>query len=61
MAKPWFGCRLGPKLVNRCRPEKKDTKEHGKTLKTILEVAEGRVPHKGGQLNEKRTATMKEC
>ena len=37
MARRWCGARsarvmrcLGPKLLNRCRPEKKDTKENGK-------------------------------
>ena len=29
--------RLGPKLVNRCRPEKQDTIEQGHMLKTIKE------------------------
>ena len=27
---------LGPELMNRCRPERKDTKEHGNTLNFIL-------------------------
>ena len=31
-------CRLETKLLNRCRPEQKNTKEHGKMLKLILEL-----------------------
>ena len=36
-------CHLGPKLMNRCKPEK-DTKEHGQMLKHILELKKGEVP-----------------
>ena len=32
-----------PKLMNRCRPEKKDTKEHGQRLNIILKFEEGEV------------------
>ena len=32
--------------MNRSRPEKKDTKEHGKMIKRILLLKEGRVPAK---------------
>ena len=37
------GCRLGPKLMNRCRLEKRDTKEHWKMLKIILKLEEEEV------------------
>ena len=30
-------CRLGRKLMNRCRPEKIDTKEHGKMFLSVLD------------------------
>ena len=35
-------CRLVPKLINRCKPEKMDTKEYGK-LKRIFALEEGTV------------------
>ena len=58
-------CRLVPKLMNRCRPEKKDTDEYGNTLKIILKLEEGRVPDrnaKGWEVEgEKRRVTRQEC
>ena len=36
-------CRLGPGLMNRCRPEKIDTKQYGNMLKRILIPEERRV------------------
>ena len=38
--------RMGPKLVNCCRPEQMGTKEFGKMLKRIQTLEEGRVPAK---------------
>ena len=38
--------RLGPKLVNRCKPEQTGTKEFGKKMKGIQTLEEGRVPTK---------------
>ena len=34
----------GPKLLKRCRLEKKDMNEYGHMLKIILKLEEGRVP-----------------
>ena len=74
MARLWYGaekcvghawCRLGPKLMNHCRPEKTDTKEHGKMLKILLKLEEGRVPHgnaKGWKVEgDRRRVTRREC
>ena len=51
--------------MNRCGPEKKDTKEHGRMLRTIPKPAEGEVPDrnaKGWKVEgEIRRGTMKEC
>ena len=38
--------RMGPKLMNCCRPEQMDTKEFGKMVKRIQILEEGRVPAK---------------
>ena len=34
---------MGPKLVNCCKPEQVGTKEHGKMLKRIQVLEDGRV------------------
>ena len=58
-------CRLGPKLMNRCKPEEKGTKEHRKMLKIILKLEKGEVPDKSGKEwkvdGERRIVTRKEC
>ena len=46
-------CCVEPKLINRCRLEKKDTKEHGQMLKITLKLAKVEIldrnaQHKGG-------------
>ena len=38
--------RMGPKLMNCCKPEQVGTKEHGKMLKRIQILEDGRVPAK---------------
>ena len=38
--------RMGPKLLNCCKPEQVGTEEHGKMLKRIQIVEDGRVPAK---------------
>ena len=38
--------RMGPQLMNCCRPEQMDTKEFGKMVKRIQTLEEGRVPSK---------------
>ena len=40
---------VGTKLMNRCIPEKKDTKEHGKMLKNVLELGQGDVPDRNAE------------
>ena len=37
---------MGPKLLNYCRPDQVDTKEHDKMLKRIQILEDGRVPVK---------------
>ena len=37
---------MGPKLMNCCKPEQVGTKEHGKMLKRIQVLEDGRVPAK---------------
>ena len=37
-------CRLWPMLMNRCRPSKKDTKEHGQMSCRLLKQEQGQVP-----------------
>ena len=58
-------CRQGPKLTNRCRPEKTDTNEYLQMLRVHLKLEEGRVPGRNatGQNieGEKRKVTRKEC
>ena len=58
-------CRLGPKLMSRCRPEKMDTRGYGKMLKRIVKLEEGRVPDrnaKGWNIEGENTRfTRKEC
>ena len=46
MLRPCARQRMGPKLMNCCRPEPVDTKEHGQMLKTIQVLEDGRVPAK---------------
>ena len=41
--------RLGPKLMNRCRPESQGAKEHGNMLKIILKLEEGGVPDRSAK------------
>ena len=41
--------RVGPKLMNRCRPEQKGTKELGKMLRMIKKSQEGENPDREGQ------------
>ena len=38
---------FGPKLMNRYKPEKKGTNEHGKMLNNMIHKLEGRVPDRG--------------
>ena len=38
--------RMGPKLMNCCKPEQVGTKEYGKMLKRILFLEDGWVPTK---------------
>ena len=58
-------CRLGPKLMVRCRPEKMDTKEDGKMIKRILILEEGKVSDmisRGWKVDwEKKRVSRKEC
>ena len=44
--------RMGPKLVNCCKPEQMGTKEFGKMMKIIQILEEGRVPAKEKRLVE---------
>ena len=37
---------MGPKVTNCCKPEQMGTKEHGKMLKRIHVLKDGRVPAK---------------
>ena len=43
---------LGPKLMNRCRREKIDRKEHGEMLRRILALEEGRFLSKNARVFE---------
>ena len=51
--------------MNRCRPAKKGTNEHGKMLKIILMLEKGEVPDRYAREwkieGENRRATRKEC
>ena len=57
--------RVGPKLMNRCRPEQVGAKEHGKMVKRIQILEEGRVPAKEARNwkieGKKRRITRKKC
>ena len=57
--------REGSTLLNCCRPEQVGTKEHGKTLKRIQILEDGRVPAKEAKVwkmeGRKRRITRKEC
>ena len=37
-------CRLGPQLMNRCKPEKLVTKDHSENVEKILKLEEREVP-----------------
>ena len=54
----------GPKYLNRCRAEKKDTNEYRQMVKIILKVEEGREPCKNAKgwkvEGEKRGVTKTE-
>ena len=56
--------RMGPKMVNCCRPEQLGTKEFGKTMKRVQTLEEGRVPVKEAKKwrmeEEKRRITREE-
>lgn len=41
--------RLGPKLMNRCNPQKIDTKVDGKVFTNIFQVEEGEVPDRNAK------------
>ena len=45
-------CRLGPKLMNPCKPDKLDTKEHKKHVEHNLELEEGGVPDNRERVNK---------
>ena len=57
--------RMGPQLLNCCRPEQVGTKEHGKMIKRIQILEDGRVPAKEAKdwkiEGKKRRITRKEC
>ena len=38
--------------MNHCRPEKEDTNEYGKMLRTILKLEEGEVPDRSAKGRE---------
>ena len=42
--------RMGPPLMNCCKPVQVGTKEHGKMLKRIQILEEGRVPAKEAKI-----------
>ena len=56
--------RMGPKLLNYCRPEQVGTKEHGKMMKRIQILEDGRVPAREAKdwkiEGKKRRITRKE-
>ena len=60
----FVGQRMGPKLVNGCRPEQKGTNEFGKMMKIIQTLEEARVPVKEAKSwrieGEKKRITKKE-
>ena len=55
---------MGPNLMNCCKPEQVGTKEHGKMLKRIQILEDGRVPAKEAinlkMEEQKRRIAMKE-
>ena len=55
---------MGPKLMNCCKPEPMGTQGHGKMLKRIQVLEDGRVPAKEAQNwkieRQKRRITRKE-
>ena len=44
--------RVGPQLMNCCKPEQVGTQEHGKMLKRIQALEDGRVPAKEERIQE---------
>ena len=56
--------RMGPKLLNCCRPEQVSTKEYGKMLQRIQILEDGRAPAKEAKdwkiEGKKRSITRKE-
>ena len=56
---------MGPKLINCCRPEQVSIKEHGKMLKRIHILQDGRVLAKEAKHweieGQERRITRKEC
>ena len=68
MVQKVFGIReakMGPKLVNCCRPELMGTKEFSKMMRRIHILEEGRIPAKEAKNRkmdgEKKRITRKEC
>ena len=55
----------GPELMNRCSPDKKDSKEYGRMLKRILKLEGGKFPHRNARGSEvegeTNRVTRKEC
>ena len=54
---------MGPTMMNCCRPEQVNTKEHGKVSKRIQILEDGRVPAKEanhGKSDKKSRITRKE-
>ena len=55
---------MGPKLMICCKPEQVGTKEHGKMLKRIQVLEDGRVPAKEARdwkiVGQKKRITRKE-
>ena len=54
---------MGPKMMNGCKSEQVGTNEHGKMLKRIQILGDGRVPAKEAKLKiegKKRRITRKE-
>ena len=44
--------RMGPKLMNCCRPEQVGTKEHGKMLKLVQVLEDGRILQRRQQIEK---------
>ena len=55
---------MGQKLINCCKPEQTDKKEHGKMLKKFQTLGDGRVPAKEAKYwrieGQKKRITRKE-